>query len=162
MNRRALLSTTALMAVPAALAACASSPAPTNSAVQSAFNAIQYALPLLDVLALGLSVAVPAAAPVLAIVEPYLGSAATVFQGMSDTMTAAAAQPIVAQIEGYLTGATAAVQKAITSAPAGSPVAAFGPKVAQAQAVLGLLTAFVNGVQAMPTKATVSLALLHK
>jgi len=157
-NRRAaLIGTSSLLA----LAACAGG-ASNASTVQSVFSAIQYALPLLDVLALGIAVAVPAAAPIVAVVEPYLGSAAALFQTMSATMSDATAKPIVARIEGYLSAAVAAVSSAVAAAPAGSKAAAFQPKIAQAQAVLALLTAFVNGVQAMPTARTSMPALLHK
>lgn len=163
MKRRILLNTTALALPALALAACASTGTGTSATVQAVFNAVQFALPLLDVLALGIAVAVPAAAPIVAVVEPYIGSAGVVFQTLSATMTDASAKPLVQQIEGYLSGAVQAVQKAVGAAPAGSPLTQFAPKVAQAQAVLALLTTFIHGVVPGAALApTVALPLLHR
>ena len=133
-----------------------------DPAVQSVFNSIQFVLPLLDVLAAGIAVAVPAAAPAVAAVTPYLNAAGTVFQTLQVTMTKAQAQPIVQQIEGYVSGAVTAAQNVIATTPS---LAGLAPKVQQAQAVLGLLTTFVNGVvpAAALAKAPVALPpLLHR
>lgn len=132
-----------------------------NASVQAVFNGVQFVLPLIDVLALGIAVAVPAAAPVVAVVTPLLNSAGTVFQTLSATMTAVDAQPIVKQIEDYVVSAVTAVNNVVTAPGASPALAAFQPKVAQAEAVVALLTAFVNGVSAMPTAATVPTPYLH-
>ncbi len=154
MNRRRALASVSVIA----LAAC-SGGAISSANVQGVFNAIQFALPLLDVLAAGIAVAVPGAAPIVALVTPYLNSAGAVFQTLSATMTATQAQPLVGQIEGYLAAAVTAVQGVVSSTPSLAPLAS---KVAQAQAVLGLLTTFVNGVSTMPTSALVPLPYLHR
>ncbi len=160
MKRRLLASSAALLA----LAACTALPgtAPTISpTVQAVFNATQFLLPLLDVLAAGIAVAVPAAAPIVAIVAPYLASASGVFQTLQVVMTETQAQPLVQQIEGDVQAAVAAIAGVVNGNPKLAPLAS---KIAQAQAVLGLLTAFVNGVQAMPRFAErpVALPLLHR
>ncbi len=157
-SRRLLLATSALVAV-AACTATGTGPV-SNSQVQTVFNGIQFVLPLLDVLAAGVAIAVPAAAPAIALATPYLDNAGAVFQSLSETMTTVQAQPIVKQIEGYLSSGFAVAQKVVAANPS---LAGFAPKLAQANAVLGLLTAFVNGVQAMPTAATVALPpYLHR
>lgn len=162
MNRRNLVSTTALIAPALALAACATTSTGATPAVQTVFNAVQFILPLVDALALGISVAVPSSAALVAAVTPYLSAAAPIFQTLSATMTQVQAMPIVQQIEGYLSGAVKAVAGVVSGAAPGSKLAAFGPKVAQAQAALALVTAFVNGVTAMPTAAMAPLPLLHR
>jgi hypothetical protein len=152
MNRRSMLSTSSLVLPALALAACstATGTAPTNAVVQTVFNGIQFVLPLLDVLAAGIAVAVPAAAPIVATIAPYLASASGVFQTLSIGATEAAAQPVVAQIETYISAAVTAVEGVVNGNPKLAPLA---PKVQQAQAVLGLLTAFINGVTATSAAA---------
>lgn len=161
MNRRSILSTTALVAPALALAAC-SSTSTANATVQTVFNAIQFALPLIDTLAFGIAIAVPPAAPLVAAVTPYLNAAGPVFQTLSATMTQVQAQPIVQQIEGYLAGAVKAVAGVVDGAPAGSQLAAFAPKVQQAQAALALVTTFVNGVSVGASMTPVPMPLLHR
>lgn len=162
MNRRSLVSTTALIAPALALAACAATSTGTTPAVQTVFNAVQFALPLVDMLVTGVSIAFPPTAPVLATVIPYINSAGTVFQTLSTTMTTVQAQPIVQQIEGYVSAVVKAVKSAVSAPNAPPQLAGFAPKVAQAEAALGLLTAFVNGIAAMPTAAMAPLPLLHR
>lgn len=164
MNRRSILVTSSAIALPAlaAIAACTVPPAGTTPAVQTVFNDIQFILPLVDALAFGISIAVPSSAALVAAATPYLNSAAPIFQTLSATMTQVQAMPIVQQIEGYLSGAVKAVAGVVNGAPAGSQLAAFAPKVQQAQAALALVTAFVNGVTAMPTAAMAPLPLLHR
>lgn len=158
-NRRALLSASALVA-PALLVACAT--ATSNATVSAVFNAIQYILPELETLALGVSILFPAAAPTVAIVEPYLIPAASIFQGLSAAMTTVQALPRVQQIEVYLKTAFDKVQTAMGSPTAPPTIAKFSPALQKASAALALVTAFVNGVQALPSAAAVPLLLLHR
>lgn len=160
--KRRLFAATALGSA-IAIAGCTT--AATSASVQSVFASIQFVLPLLDVLALGIAVAVPSSAPALVGVTPYLNSAAGVFQTLSATMTQVEAQPIVKQIEAYVASAVAAVKGVVTAPGAAPALVAFQPKVAQAEAVVALLTAFVNGVTAQPgaTAARTAMpALLHR
>jgi hypothetical protein len=114
-------------------------------------------------MALGIGVAVPAAAPLVAAVTPYLNAAGPVFQTLSTTMTQAQAQPVVQQIVGYVQGTVTAISQVINAPGADPRLAAFVPKLAQAQAVLGLLLAFVNGLQPMAPEVRASLPVwLHK
>jgi hypothetical protein len=164
--RRALVTGSALVLPALALAGCAAlgTTAPAagiNASVQSVFNASQYVLPLLDVLLVGVSMVVPAAAPVIAMATPYLNAAGAAFQGLSLSMSSSAAQPIVQQIASNLSAVVKAATGIFTASGADPRLAALAPKLQQAQAVLGLLTAFVSGVSAMPTAATVRLPLLH-
>lgn len=164
-KRRALFGSTALVAV-GAIAACAQIEKITGTttpqaAVQAVFNACQFVLPLVDALALGISVAVPAAAPAMGAVIAGISTAGPIFQTFETTMTQAQAQPIVQQIESYVTAGVNSIAGVVNSAATGSKLAAYQSRVAQAQAVVGLLTTFVNGVSAMPTGATVPLPLLH-
>jgi hypothetical protein len=133
-----------------------------NATVQAVFNGIQYVLPLVDALALGISVAVPGAAGVLTTVTSYLNQAAPIFQSLQATMAVAEAQPLVGEIETYIAGAVKAVATAVQGNPA---LAAYQTRVAQAEAVVALLTAFVNGVTTPPATAAryraVQLPLLH-
>ena len=162
MFKRSLLTATAL-AVPAlVLGACAgtTSASPT---VQSVFNGIQFVLPLADALALGISVAVPASAGLMAGVMTGINQAGPIFQTLQATMTEAAALPIVKQIEDYVSAGVSSIANVVNSNPS---LAAYQSRVAQAQAVLGLLTTFVNGVTAgVPTAArasTLPIPLLHR
>lgn len=148
----------------AALTACttAQQQQVITSSVQTVYNSVQFVLPLLDVLALGISVTAPAAAGVLGVVTGYLNQAAPIFQTLVATMTVAEAQPLVQQIEACVKAAVDAVQ---TTVQANQKLAAYQGRVAQAQAVVGLLTAFVNGVQQAPAaaaRATALPMLLHK
>lgn len=155
-DRRNLLAVAAL--APAALAvSCA--PGSSTSNVQTVFNGIQFVLPLVDVLAAGIAIAVPGAAPIVGIVSPFLGNAASVFQTLSATMSDAEAKPIVQKIESYVAGAVDAVGNVLASSP---KLAEFQPKFEQAKQVLALLTDFVSGVQAMPTARMAMPRLLHK
>lgn len=166
MIKRRLLSTTALvLPAAAALAGCAAIEKITGTttpqgAVQAVFNSVQFVLPLIDALALGISVAVPGSAAIMAGVMTLINQAGPVFQTLDAAMTTATAQPIVKQIEGYVTAGTSAIAGVVNSTPA---LAAYKTRVAQAQAVVGLLTTFVNGVS--PTAAlapTVLPPLLHR
>jgi hypothetical protein len=163
--RRGLVTGSALVLPALALAGCAAvtggTTAGINASVQSVFNASQYVLPLLDVLLVGIAVAVPAAAPAIALATPYLNAAGAAFQGLSVTMAPASAQPIVQQIAADIGAVIQAAAGLVTGPGANPKLAPLAPKLQQAQAVLGLLTAFVSGVTAMPTAATVRLPLLH-
>jgi phage-related protein len=150
-QRRALLATSGLAAL--VVAGCAATGSTSTAGVQSVFSAVQFVLPLLEALATGISLAVPAAAPILAVVMPYLGQAGPVFQTLSAAMTAVAAMPIVQQISGYVTAAFNAVAGVVNTAAAGSKLAGFSGLVSEAQAALAVIVAFVSGVQGMPAAA---------
>lgn len=167
MNRRFFPQAIAIcgVAVPAALslAACAptttSTGTTTQSNVQKVLGQIQFVLPLVDVLLAGVAVAIPSAAPAITAAEPFLAAAGQAFQSISATMTDMEAKPIVQQVEGYVAGAL----KAISGVIAGNAsLAPLSPKLAQAQAVLVLLDAFVTGVSVMPTAAAVPVPYLHR
>jgi hypothetical protein len=157
MNRRSALAGVSLVA----MAACG----PTGNAptVQSVLNVIQFALPLLDAMALGISVVVPGSAAVMAGAMTLLNQAGPIFQTLDATMTAAQAQPIVRQVETYIAGALQAVAGVVNTTPS---LAAYQTRVAQAQAALGMLTTFVNGVTGgVPVAARaprVAIPLLHR
>jgi hypothetical protein len=164
MNRRILLASSAL--VLPALAGCAAVEKMTgttnpDAAVQSIFNSCQYILPLVDALALGISVAVPGAAVAMGAVMTGIAKAGPIFQTFEATMTAVQAQPIVSQIENYAAAGVNTIANVVNGTPA---LSAYATRVQQAQAVVGLLTTFVNGATAMPTAAmapTVFPSLLH-
>lgn len=163
MNKRKFLTTTALIAPAIILAGCTSATA--TATAQAVFAQIQYLLPLVKVLALGIAIAVPSSAGVVATVTPYLDQAGTAFQALSATMTVVSALPIVQQVEGYLKNAVDSVAVVVNDGAPGSKLAQFAPELQEAQAVLALITAFATGVQAMPTMARVakvSLPLLHR
>jgi hypothetical protein len=159
MNRRLLLNATALGGT-TLMIACATGT--STATVQAVFNDIQFILPLLDALAVGVSIAVPGAAPILAIVQPALTAAGTLFQGLSATASVSQAQPVVSQISAYLSAAVKAIADTVGAAPIGSRLAGFQPQVRQAQAVLDLLISFVTGVTKMPTAAMIPLPYLHR
>ena len=163
MNRRNLLSTTVLATPALALAACATSggSAPT---VQSVMLQIQYLLPLVRALVAGMAIAVPGSAALVNAALPWLDQAGVAFQLLEATMPVPTAMPIVQQVETYAKSAVDTLANVINGAPAGSKLAQFAPEVTEAQAVLALITAFANGVQAMPMAArlmSASLPLLH-
>jgi hypothetical protein len=123
-------------------------------------NEIQFLLPLIDALALGISVAVPGSAAAMAAIAAALNQAGPIFQTLQATMTIAQAQPIVQQIETYVTSAVAAIAKTVN---ANAALAAYQAQVAQAQQVVGLLVEFVNGVTAAPAARAIALPpLLHR
>lgn len=164
MNRRWLLATTAL-AIP--IAGCAAIEKITGTSTPTAAGEAivldcQYLLPLLDAMALGISIAVPASAPAMALVMTGITNAGPIFQQLSSTMAVAQAQPLVQQIETYASGALTSIASVVNAAPA---LSAYATRVAQAEAVLGLLTTFVNGAATLPTAArapTVLPSLLHR
>lgn len=161
MFKRRLLAATALALPAIILDGCAATSA--NPTVQSVFNAIQYVLPVADALALGISVAVPASAGVMAGVMTGIAQAGPIFQTLQATMTEAAALPIVKQIEDYVSAGVSSIVNVVNSSPA---LAAYSTRVAQAQTVVGLIATFVNGVTAgAPVAArapTVPIPLLHR
>lgn len=157
-DRRLALSAVAL----AGVAACTVA---QTAGIQPVFNAIQFVLPLEKALAVGLSVAVPQAAGLIAAVQPYLDKAAPIFQKLQASMTAAEGKPLIQQIEGYAKDAMEQIVAVVANAPPGSRLASFQPLVMEAQAALAVITAFVSGVSAMPTAATaaaVPVPLLHR
>ncbi len=154
MNRRQTLTAAPVLA----LAACAPG-STTASNVQKVMLQAQFVLPLVDVLLAGVAVAVPSAAPAITAAQPYLDQAGAAFQMIAATMTDTQAKPLVQQIEDGVAAALNAVSGIIASNPKLAPLA---PKLAQAQAVLALLDAFVTGVSSMPTAAAVRMPLLHQ
>lgn len=162
MNRRNLLRTTTLWGIPLVLSACAvgSTAATTTAAV---VNEIQYVLPLVDVLAVGIAAAVPASAPIISAALPYLTDAGTIFQTLTAAMTTAQAQPIVLQISKDVGNIYDAIQQGMALAPNNAVITALEPKLAQCAAVLELMLNFAQGISTMPKAAPmVQLPLLHK
>ena len=164
--KRRFLGTTALVAV-GALTGCAWLEQVTGTttpaaAVQAIFNSVQYELPLVDALAVGIAMAVPGLASAMTLVEQGIAAAGPIFQTFQTTMTAVQAQPIVAQIEGYVSAGMSSIVSAVNATPSLASNQPLQTRLAQAQAVLGLLTTFINGVTA-GAKATipVPLPLLH-
>lgn len=150
MKRELLASGAGLLA----LAGCAASGDVTTSSVEKVILQSQFVLPLVDVLAAGLAVAVPATAPVIATVAPYLDSAFAALNLLSSTMPVADAQPIVGRIGGYVDLAIGAIKAAVaTAAVSNERLGPLLPKIDQASAVVKLLMAFANGVQQMPGAA---------
>lgn len=143
-RRSALFGTSAAL-VAVAVAGCTSG-AVTTASVEQVIAEMQALLPFLDVLATGISIAVPAAAPLLAIVMPYLANASTIFATISSTMTQVEAAPIVQKFSDAIAGALNAIDEEISSVPAGSPLVKFQPLLAQANAVFALLLAFYNAI----------------
>lgn len=146
-----------------ALAACTTTGANAPT-VQSVMNQVQYLLPLVKTLVAGMAIAVPASASMVNAALPFLDQAGAAFQLLQVTMPNTQAMPIVQQIETYAKSAVDTLANAVNGAPVGSKLQQFAPMVTEAQAVLALVTAFANGLQAMPTAArvrAVSLPLLH-
>lgn len=161
MNRRNLMSSSAIVAVSAVAACAAGSSAATATA--SIVNAIQYVLPLADILAVAVAAAVPAAAPIITAALPYLNEAGVVFQGLAASMTQIEAQPIVQQISKDVQNVYTAIQQGMAQAPRNPTIVALQPKLAQCDAVIQALIAFYQGVSTMPKAyAPVALPLLHK
>lgn len=159
MNRRNAL---AGVSAAALLVGCTSLSGNANA--QAVFAAVQYFLPLVETMAIGISIAVPQSAAIVTTVAPYLDKAGLAFQALSATMTQVQAQPIVQQVEAYGRGAVDQIATLVNTAPPGSALAKFAPEVAKAQAVLALLTVFVNGAMNIPkaAMAPVALPLLHR
>jgi hypothetical protein len=157
MNRRNLAAGISVLA----LAACGTT-ASGGPTVQSVFAQCQYILPLVRILVAGIDIAVPASAPLVNAALPFLDQAGAAFQLLQAAMPVSTALPIVQQVEGYAKQAVDTVASAVNAAAPGSKLAQFAPEVLEAQAVLALITAFANGVQAMPTAAAVKLPLLHR
>lgn len=158
MNRRLALS-----GIPVLVFAACTAPGPTANA-EAVFAQIQFLLPTVRVLALGIAIAVPQSAVIVAQVAPYLDQAAAAFQGLSATTDAVKALPVVQQIESYAKAAVDAVANLVNTAAPGSKLAQFAPAVAEAQAVLALITAFAQGVQARPMAGArvMALPMLHR
>lgn len=158
MNRRTAFASVSVLA----LAAC-TSPA-GNANAQTVFAQIQYILPMVRVLAAGIAIAEPKAAGIVTQVAPYLDQAGAAFQSLSATMTEVQALPIVQQVAGYAKSAVDAVAAVVNGAAPGSKLAQYSPIVAEAQAVLALITAFAVGVQNAPKAVArpMALPLLHK
>jgi hypothetical protein len=159
MNRREAFGGVSILA----LVACTPS-ASGNANSQAVFAQIQYILPMVRVLAAGIAIAEPKAAGIVAQVAPYLDQAGAAFQNLSATMTEVQALPIVQQVAGYAKSAVDAVAAVVEAAAPGSKLAQYAPMVAEAQAVLALITAFAVGVQNAPKAAArpMALPLLHK
>lgn len=156
MNRRSALAGVSL----AAIAACTL--AAGNASAQAVFAQIQYLLPVIRTLAVGISALDPKAAGLVAQITPYLDQAAAAFQGLSAAMTEVQARPIAQQVVGYVRSALDAVAGVVNAATPGSSLAKFAPEIAAAQSVLALVMMFAQGAQAMPTKAMAHLPLLHR
>jgi hypothetical protein len=154
-NRRSLLTTSALLAPAAVLAACsAAQTAAVTSTVEQAIARVQALMPTFDLLATGIALLYPASAGLVPIVESALSAALGIFNNLTSTMSQAQAQPLVGQITMELGGSLTAIQSAIAAAPASTGVSKYAPYASEAQNVLGLLEQFATGVQAtIPTAA---------
>jgi len=165
MLRRTAIASVSVSAL--ALAGCATIEKITGTTTAAAAGEAilldcQYLLPLVDALALGISVAVPGSAVAMGAVSAAINAAGPIFQQLSSTMPVAQAQPLVQQIETYANTAVMAISNLVNTTPA---LSAYAPKVAQAQQVVGLLTTFVNGVTTAPTAAMIHAGpppLLHR
>lgn len=166
-NRRSALTVAPALAAVPLVAGCATIEKWTGTttpqaATQAVLNEVQFILPLVDALALGISVAVPGLGTAMGVVIAGVANAGPIFQTLQATMTTAEAQPIVQQIEGYVAAGVAQLVTAVQKTPA---LAAYATRVQQAQAVVALLTTFVNGVVPAPAVAAryrgVALPLLH-
>lgn len=161
-QRRNIFASTVSLSALLVAGACS---ATATANAQAIFAQIQYLLPLLKMLVIGISIAVPQAAGVVQVVAPYLDNAATVFQTLQATMSLVDARPIVQQISGYATAAVDAVANLVDAAPVSSTLAKFKAEVQEAQAVLALITAFAAGLPSIPVAARVqtsALPLLHR
>lgn len=143
MNRRAMLSTTALIAPLTALAACNLVTPANIAAVQSIINKIQALLPFISGIASVLGVIVPGASAIIGTVQAALSSALAVFNTITTAMTQAAAQAPVKQVATYIEAGVTSLEQAITALPA-TWQGAVTNIIADARLVLNDLFAFAN------------------
>ena len=142
MNRRAMLSTTAL-AAPAALAACSIFTPANVATVEQVIAKIQAVMPYVSGIANVLGAVVPGVSGAVSLVNQGLNAAASVFATMTSSMTAAAAQPVVSQIVTYVSGAVTSAKTIIAALPVAAQATA-NALLAEAATVLGDLNAFAN------------------
>lgn len=156
MNRRNLLSSSALAPVFALTAAGCSILTPANVAtVEKVIAQIQAVMPYVSGIANVLGVVVPGAVSVIATVEAGLSTAASVFNSVTSSMTTAAAQPLVGKIATAIEGAVTATETIAASLPAKAQFVVSG-LLSQARTVISDLNAFVNPavVSASPVPPT--------
>lgn len=156
MKRRSLTSA-AVLAAPALLAACAL-PAGTAATVEQFIATTQsvlaYASPIVSVI----GIFVPGAAALVPVVQKGLSVAADIFNTVSSTMTVAAAQPKAQQIVTALNGAVAAAGQAVNLIPDPVQKAKAQVVLAQVQTGVNAVAAFAAGVSAVPLPAGGSVA----
>jgi hypothetical protein len=148
---RRLFASSALVAVPIALAGCTALGGSTSSQVEQVIADIQgvlsYASPIIPLIA----AFVPGAAAFVPMVETGLSVAAAIFNTISSTMTTAAAQPLVGQIVTALGGALDSADQATALIQNPAAKATATAIIAEARTVLALLATFASGVIAVVT-----------
>lgn len=157
-NRRTSLR--AALVAPVALAGCGTTA--TSTTTQTVLNEIQFLLPLVETLAIGISVDVPSTAKTMNTIVSTLNlDAAPIFQSIVATMTQEQSAPLVQKIEAYASAAMASIATVVANTPS---LAKYANSVAQAQEVLTLIEAFVTGVTTGPVsaRAPVPVPLLHR
>jgi hypothetical protein len=141
---RRLFSSSALVAVPLALAGCSTVAGFVNSpTVQAVINQIQAAMPAIELIAQGVAIAYPAAAAIIPVVEGALSTAFSLFQQLSASLSVSAAQPIAQQVVNALTQALNAISTALSRAPQLPALVTWEGFLAQAKAVVALIVSFV-------------------
>lgn len=153
MNRRALVSTTAL-AIPAlALAACATTAgtstvsAGISQAIAIGQGILNYIGPVLPLLA----AFVPLAAPFVPEAMAGISLASGLLNTLQTTMTAAASQPIVGQVSTAIGGVLTAGDQAVALITNPQQKAQAQAILAAARGELGLLTQLAVNIQAVVT-----------
>lgn len=151
--KRRLFASTALVS---AVAACAVPGTTTTSSVPVTMLQIQAILGLLEGLGAGVAAAVPGAATIMSILQPWFNSANDIFQGMNAGMSNVLAGSAVQQIANVLTLAVNAVQTAVNDPHAPVGVQALAMKLQEARDILAALVVFAEGVSGVVQPATMS------
>lgn len=149
-QRRAFLATTALIAPALAVAACTPGSA-TTAQVEQIIATTQAVLSYVSPIVPLLAAFVPGAAAFVPMVETGLSVAASIFNNISNAMTVAQTQPLIGQIATSIGAALDSADQAtalITNPQAKATATAI---LAEARAILGLLTKFATGVAAVVT-----------
>lgn len=146
-QRRAFLTTTALIAPAAAIAGCSAISTlvtPANVATVTAVMAdIQAVMPYISGIGMVIGAVVPGVSSLVQLVENGLTAASNVFGTLTATMTAAQAQPIASQIALSINGALTAAKQAVAGLPAGAQ-GAVNSLLAEADAILANISAFAG------------------
>ncbi len=144
MNRRLMLSSTAL----SALAAC-SLVTPANVAtVESVIAKIQALMPYVSGIASVIGVVVPGASAAVSVIEGAFTTASGIFANLTASMTAAAAQPIVGRIATYIDTAITSAKSIATQLPTAAQTTVNG-LLAEAESVLADVVAFASPTPSM-------------
>jgi hypothetical protein len=117
MNRRTMLTTTALIAPALAVAACGTLPATTRATVEQIIAVAQAWMPFVSgAVAIGAAF-VPGAVAFLPEIQGGLSAVAAALANMSSTMTASVAQPIANQIAIAMTNTMTSVKGFVAAMP---------------------------------------------